>query len=564
MNYTLNNVNTFFELPISYNDKKMKVSDNIKTDLELLDIKNNKSLYNSIFTNKNKYATHTSDLWNEYYSYDKKFLKDTQNLLKKKFEYNISNLECWDIIKGNDDFNDSYSFFSWNILKFINNNSLLLQIFCLYKFISPIFSLIYPIFMLFIPFFILKYYNKIDIPFANYWNFMKIIICNNALIKFFREFSLTKWRETVWSFFSAGMYIFGIYQNIISCIHFHKNMNNINSYIIELTQYIKNEIKLMNSFHLQCEKLTSYTPFIDNMNKHKETLLNVLNHFETVTKYSWNFHNLSHMGHSMKTLYFIYYDKSFHDAIMYSFGFNGYILNIKDIQNNIKSQNISKAIFSKNTKFKQAYYPIFKNKKHVKNDYSIDKNLIISGPNASGKTTLIKTTLFNILLSQQIGYGFYKSGNIKIYKYLHSYLNIPDTSDRDSLFQAEARRCREIISLVDKNKKDTHFCIFDELYSGTNPYEANASAFAFIKYLSKNNIDFMLTTHFVELCENLNKKEKIKNTQMDISINNDKITYLYKLINGISKHKGGVHVLKQLQYPEEIIKDTNQYLSNNY
>ena len=79
----------------------------------------------------------------------------------------------------------------------------------------------------------------------------------------------------------------------------------------------------------------------------------------------------------------------------------------------------------------------------------------------------------------------------------------------------------------------------------------------------------MLTTHFVELCENikklhnLNDNQQIINAQMDISINNDKITYLYKLINGISKHKGGVHVLKQLEYPKEIIEDTNTYLSRN-
>ena len=63
----------------------------------------------------------------------------------------------------------------------------------------------------------------------------------------------------------------------------------------------------------------------------------------------------------------------------------------------------------------------------------------------------------------------------------------------------------------------------------------------------------MLTTHFVELCENLNNHNKLQNCQMKIDMQNEKINYLYKLIKGISKHKGGIHVLKQLDYPDEII-----------
>ena len=78
---------------------------------------------------------------------------------------------------------------------------------------------------------------------------------------------------------------------------------------------------------------------------------------------------------------------------------------------------------------------------------------MITGPNASGKTTILKTTLFNIILSQQVGFGFYSSATINPYKYIHCYLNIPDTSGRDSLFQAEARRCKEILDSV-KNSKD--------------------------------------------------------------------------------------------------------------
>ena len=123
----------------------------------------------------------------------------------------------------------------------------------------------------------------------------------------------------------------------------------------------------------------------------------------------------------------------------------------------------------------------------VKNSVDLNKNLIITGPNAAGKTTAIKTVMLNIIFSQQLSLGFYKNATITPYKYLHCYINIPDTSGRDSLFQAEARRCKEIIEHIEEEPSDNHFCLFDELYSGTNPDEASASAYAFIDYLTKNN-----------------------------------------------------------------------------
>ncbi len=563
MHYKLDNVQNYFKLPIEYNDKKMLVSENIKNDLELHNAKDNNSIYNSLFINNNKYAINTVDLWSNYYTYDKSFIKDTQKLLKSDISYNIQNLQCWDQIKGENEFNDKYSYINNHYLKFLNNSSLFLQILCLYKFISPIFALLYPIFVAIVPYFFLKL-SPLKISLSQYLAFVKIYIMNSSIVKLFTTFSIHNWRNTVYLLFSVIMYFVSLYQNIISCIHFHYNMKNINGYILELTEYIKNGIKNMNNFSTTCHNLKTYKPFLNNMTQHKRILFERLKTFENITNYSWNFHNLSHMGYSMKVLYHIYYDTDFHNAMMYSFGFNGFILNLNDIQSNIKSSHINLVKFSKTTKFKEAYYPIFKNKKHVKNNYSISNNLIISGPNASGKTTLIKTTLFNILISQQIGCGFYKSGNIRNYKYIHSYLNIPDTSDRDSLFQAEARRCREIISTLKHDEKEYHFCIFDELYSGTNPYEANASAYAFIKYLLKHKIDFMLTTHFVELCNNLEETKHIKNTQMEIINNNDDIKYLYKLVNGISKHRGGVKVLKQLDYPVEIINETIKYLNKNH
>jgi DNA mismatch repair ATPase MutS len=235
--------------------------------------------------------------------------------------------------------------------------------------------------------------------------------------------------------------------------------------------------------------------------------------------------------------------------------------NVAGISQNIKKNKMAFAKYAKaNSKkngFKKAYYASLINNAHIKNDISLEKNLTITGPNASGKTTILKTTLINVLLSQQMGCGFYKSANLVPYKHIHCYLNIPDTSGRDSLFQAEARRCKEILDVVHENKKDTHFCVFDELYSGTNPDEAVTSSLGFMEYLVKfPNVKCLLTTHFFRVCKTLGSSKKIENYHMETKMtkDGDDFTYTYLLKRGISEVKGGLKVLQDLSYPEEILR----------
>ena len=185
----------------------------------------------------------------------------------------------------------------------------------------------------------------------------------------------------------------------------------------------------------------------------------------------------------------------------------------------------------------------------------MDNNLILTGPNAAGKTTLLKSTLFNIILCQQIGCGFFDKADVIIYDYIHCYINIPDTSGRDSLFQAEARRCKEIISIIEENNDKNHLCVFDELYSGTNPDEATCSAIALLNYLNKiSNVNYILTTHYYKLCKKVDKY-RVKNYHMEINKEMNDFKFSYKIKKGISKVKGGIKVLKDLEYPEEIIKN---------
>jgi DNA mismatch repair ATPase MutS len=113
------------------------------------------------------------------------------------------------------------------------------------------------------------------------------------------------------------------------------------------------------------------------------------------------------------------------------------------------------------------------------------------------------------------------------------------------------------LDLVDNNQDERHFCAFDELYSGTNPEEAELSAVAFMKYITKNkNVFCMLTTHFIKICKKLQKTKMITNYKMSTEKSNNSLIYKYILEEGISNIKGGINVLQQMNYPIEIINNT--------
>jgi DNA mismatch repair ATPase MutS len=88
---------------------------------------------------------------------------------------------------------------------------------------------------------------------------------------------------------------------------------------------------------------------------------------------------------------------------MYTLGFNGYLDCIEGLQENINNKKINYAEFSNDIKknsMKKSYYACLKNKKPIKNTILLNKNKIINGPNASGKTTILKSTLITSIFSK--------------------------------------------------------------------------------------------------------------------------------------------------------------------
>ena len=309
-------------------------------------------------------------------------------------------------------------------------------------------------------------------------------------------------------------------------------------------------------------KYKTYNKFNDKLNAYIERLQLFHNSVRDLPNNSQQIGKVAYIGKLMRNFYVLYDDQELEHIIEFSFGFHGYIDSIIGINENLKSKKMNNCKFTNKLTFKlkNMYHPTID--KPIKNSLNMTKSVIITGPNAAGKTTTIKATIINLLLTQQLGLGFFEKCNTSTFDYIHCYLNIPDSCSRDSLFQAEARRCKDILDCIVKYPKKTHFCIFDELYSGTNPYEAISSAYSYLDFISKNkNVRFLLTTHFIRLCKLFENKAKIINKSMKTKLdNNNNPIYTYKITNGISTVKGGVSVLKNLNYPEKIINMTNKIL----
>jgi hypothetical protein len=566
----INEINDHFKIPICYNENKVELNKNIIKDLELIETVDSSCnpIYNFCFDNDNDISKKLNEQMCKYYTTDVQFLKDNQTLLKEykplgvkytDYSKNYKNIvDIWNELKIDAGFKERYYFVEWDIIEFLNRSEWFLQFTSIYNILSPIISLLVPIIILIIPFLIIKM-KGLQITISEYIDVLKIVANQNAIGKLFViNFSEITSQEKFYIFISAAFYLFSIYQNFMVCVRFNNNMKTIHNHFNEIRIYIDHTINSIENYLEYSCQLKSHVEFNSNLKQKLDTLKTMHKKIESITDYNmFNFSKIKEIGYVFKCFYELHTDKIYDDTIMYSLGFNAYMDSLKGLQENIFERKINFAVFiddSKKTMLENSYYATLKNFNPVKNNIKLKKNMIITGPNASGKTTILKSTLINILFTQQFGCGFYDSAKIKPFHHIHCYLNIPDTSGRDSLFQAEARRCKEILDAISNSKNDNHLCAFDELYSGTNPEEAEQSATAFMKYITKyKNVSCLLTTHFIKVCKKLEKSKTIINYKMLTEKENNDLNYKYILTEGISDVKGGLIVLKQMNYPKEII-----------
>jgi len=566
-------MDTNFKLPIAYleDSEIFPLSEIVANDLELT-TSTSKPMYDYLFQPSHKFAKDMIENWKNKYTTNQEYLKDTQqivmdmsiykdSMLSNKYQVNYDKIiSIWEDLKVENGFLDRYGYMEWDMLAHLNESSSFLQCLTVMNVLSPALSLFIPIFFLIFPFLILKI-QGIPISFEIYFMVLKDLARNHFIGRALSSMESLSWDKVIYLLVTFGLYLLQIYQNVHLCQNFYKNVIKMNTSLLELRDFTKYSIQSMENFLVVTKLIPTYEKLSIDIRIHCNELKNIYSELQYIRDFENSINKFTEVGYMLKCYYRLHSNKNYEDSLRYSFGFEGYINNLLGVHNNILDGNLAFAEFEStgNCKFEEQYYPPLINEFPVKNNCDFDKNMIISSPNKSGKTTILKTITINIIFTQQIGCGFYKSAILNPYTHIHSYLNIPDTSGRDSLFQAESRRCKEIIDVIHEYNnplKHRHFCVFDELYSGTNPEEASKAGHAFLKYLANfNNVNFILTTHYFSICKKFNKSNHIQNYKMEVIVLEDgNFEYTYKIKKGISKIKGGVRVLKDMNYPEEIIK----------
>ena len=568
-----------FKIPMLYLPSNVyEINETVTSDLELCSPSTCEtdvsyvSMHHHLTNPKNEFAEKILYQQSHYYTNNIDYLESTQRVIsnmgayKQQMDQSLRYDEFHDIwkdTKQTPNFLEKYSYIDWKILRHFNESNSFLQVLSLSNMISPVFSFILPFIFLLLPFIIIKI-KGIEISFSTYLTTLKEIARHHVIGKVLNVQSMNI-SSVLYLLFTVALYALQIYQNFNACRRFYRNIEKINKQLIGLRNYLGHTVQSMDIFFSLNKGYTYYDEFLENMHGHKETLIRLHNELKTIDIFEPSFSKITEIGNLLRLYYVIHSNAIYEESLHYSFGYNGYIENILGIYENIENNFISYATFdtSQNTEIVEQYYPKYVQSDHVKNNCSLQKN-IITGPNASGKTTFLKTTAINIIFCQQFGVGFFSQCTLNPYVHIHSYLNIPDTSGRDSLFQAESRRCKEILSCIENNAKDRHFTIFDELFSGTNPREATKSAYAFLLYLCNyQNVDIILTTHYCDICKKLGKQNKVSNYKMDVSVDtSNNIHYSYKIKKGISKVEGATLILKDMNYPGEILKTIENYEKN--
>ncbi len=564
-----------FKLPILHLSPEHihTISPTVQSDLELVAMYNHLAKIDPEDKDTNDFALRVTADQATHFTSDVAFLRDTQDILSRiresqRPDVGTNRAKCtdflamWSDVKECEYFVEKHGYMDWSILEYLNYSEDFLLAMCFINLSSPVASLLLPLVMFVLPFFLLKL-RGIDIGFAEYLDTLREISKHHFIGKMLNIRSFSP-ENLMYIVFMVGLYGLQMYNNITSCVRFYHTIKRMNTNLYNTRLFIDGVREKMEIFlNVSGEKAT-YTSFNEKTQQHFDSLSQLSAKLSTIEPFRLSLRKTGQLGYMSKCYYEIHKSPEYEAALRYAVGFDGYFSIMSSISQLLQQKRLNVCSFDGNqpTKFGREWY-VGISEQSVANDCDLSSNMVITGVNASGKTTYLKSVALNIIFSQQFGCGCYATATINPYTHIHSYLNIPDTSGRDSLFQAESRRCKEILDAIrDAGPNAHHFCLFDELYSGTNPDEATKSATAFLKYLATKwpNVDFILTTHYVKVCKKIKKIPRISNFKMVVLKEEHQVTgtvgliYTYKIKPGISKMHGGVEILKQMNYPEEMLR----------
>ncbi|BAO75064.1 DNA mismatch repair protein MutS [Winogradskyella sp. PG-2] len=201
---------------------------------------------------------------------------------------------------------------------------------------------------------------------------------------------------------------------------------------------------------------------------------------------------------------------------------------------------------------------------YIANDLYLDRELqqiiMITGPNMSGKSAILRQTALIVLLAQIGSFVPAKEARIGLVDKIFTRVGASDNiSMGESTFMVEMNETASILN----NISDRSLVLLDEIGRGTSTYDGISIAWAISEYLHEHPAKpkTLFATHYHELNEMTETFDRIKNFNVAVKELKDNVLFVRKLIEGGSEHSFGIHVAKMAGMPQQVIRRANKILS---
>lgn len=200
---------------------------------------------------------------------------------------------------------------------------------------------------------------------------------------------------------------------------------------------------------------------------------------------------------------------------------------------------------------------------YIANDVYLDREqqqiIMITGPNMSGKSAILRQTALIVLLAQIGSFVPATSAHIGIIDKIFTRVGASDNiSLGESTFMVEMNEA----ALILNNISERSLVLLDEIGRGTSTYDGISIAWAIAEYLHQHpsRAKTLFATHYHELNEMTESFERIKNYNVSVKETSDSVLFLRKLVAGGSAHSFGIHVAKMAGMPQYVIQKANKML----
>ena len=202
------------------------------------------------------------------------------------------------------------------------------------------------------------------------------------------------------------------------------------------------------------------------------------------------------------------------------------------------------------------YHPLIR--EPVVNDFTLYDRAILTGANASGKSTFMKSLAVNAILAQTIDTACCTSLSMPQLKVMTSMAIRDDVVSGESYYVREVRYLKRMLDEIGQGTMTLY--VIDEILKGTNQKERLAASEAVLKYLTHFPGFCMIATHDIELVNKLQEMYAPYYFESHITENN--VTFDYCIHPGRGGESNALALLRAFGFPDEIIQDANQTISS--